>query len=115
MANLTSSPDLSSLAGSDQRLIVVSNRLPVTIKKGKDGEWQFSMSSGGLVSALSGCKKHMKFVWLGWPGEFTTAVSSRCPCRTCLGTEAEKKSVRHTCRTWTVATDSSDDDRLYSD
>lgn len=27
------------------------------------------MSSGGLVSALSGCKKTMKFTWIGWPGK----------------------------------------------
>ncbi|EJF64555.1 alpha,alpha-trehalose-phosphate synthase TPS1 subunit [Dichomitus squalens LYAD-421 SS1] len=28
------------------------------------------MSSGGLVSALSGCKKSMSFTWIGWPGFF---------------------------------------------
>lgn len=27
------------------------------------------MSSGGLVSALSGCKKTMSFTWIGWPGK----------------------------------------------
>lgn len=27
------------------------------------------MSSGGLVSALSGCKKKMSFTWIGWPGK----------------------------------------------
>ncbi|EIN03789.1 TPS1 protein [Punctularia strigosozonata HHB-11173 SS5] len=26
------------------------------------------MSSGGLVSALSGCKKSLTFTWIGWPG-----------------------------------------------
>jgi trehalose-6-phosphate synthase len=26
------------------------------------------MSSGGLVSALSGLKKMMSFTWIGWPG-----------------------------------------------
>jgi trehalose 6-phosphate synthase len=50
-------------------LIVVANRLPVTISKGDDGEYHFKMSSGGLVSALSGCKKQMSFTWIGWPGE----------------------------------------------
>ena len=29
------------------------------------------MSSGGLVSALSGTKKQMEFTWIGWPGEST--------------------------------------------
>ncbi|KZP00498.1 glycosyltransferase family 20 protein [Calocera viscosa TUFC12733] len=53
-----------------QRLIVVSNRLPVTISKDAKGEYHFKMSSGGLVSALSGCKKTMSFTWIGWPGFF---------------------------------------------
>lgn len=51
-------------------LIVVSNRLPVTIKVDPSvpGGYTFSLSSGGLVSALSGCKKTMNFTWIGWPG-----------------------------------------------
>ncbi|OCF59986.1 alpha,alpha-trehalose-phosphate synthase [UDP-forming] 1 [Kwoniella mangroviensis CBS 10435] len=53
----------------EQRLIVVSNRLPVTISKDANGEYHFKMSSGGLVSALSGCKKTMSFTWIGWPGK----------------------------------------------
>lgn len=55
--------------GKSQRLIVVSNRLPVTISKDKNGEYHFKMSSGGLVSALSGCKRTMSFTWIGWPGK----------------------------------------------
>ncbi|GHJ88576.1 hypothetical protein NliqN6_4978 [Naganishia liquefaciens] len=53
----------------EQRLIVVSNRLPVTIKKDAAGKYTYKMSSGGLVSALSGCKKTMSFTWIGWPGQ----------------------------------------------
>ena len=53
---------------SPQHLIVVSNRLPVTISKDAKGEYHFEMSSGGLVSILSGCKKSMTFTWIGWPG-----------------------------------------------
>jgi trehalose 6-phosphate synthase len=48
------------------RLIVVSNRLPITITRTDEGGWQYSMSSGGLVSALSGLKKDTSFTWLGW-------------------------------------------------
>lgn len=48
------------------RLIVVSNRLPVAIKKGDDGKWSCKMSSGGLVAALSGLKSN--FIWVGWVG-----------------------------------------------
>jgi trehalose 6-phosphate synthase len=51
-------------------LIVVSNRLPITITKDADGEYHFKMSSGGLVSALSGFKKSLNFTWIGWPGFF---------------------------------------------
>jgi len=51
------------------RLIVISNRLPITITKKPDGNgWNYKMSSGGLVSALSGLKKEMEFTWIGWPG-----------------------------------------------
>lgn len=50
------------------RLLVVSNRLPITLKKQND-EWISSMSSGGLVSALSGLKKMTSFIWIGWPGK----------------------------------------------
>lgn len=54
--------------GASKHLIVVSNRLPVTISKDANGEYHFKMSSGGLVSALSGCKKSLSFTWIGWPG-----------------------------------------------
>lgn len=50
-----------------ERLIVVSNRLPITITKTEDG-YKYAMSSGGLVSALSGLKREMAFTWIGWPG-----------------------------------------------
>ncbi|QEU61865.1 Tps1 [Kluyveromyces lactis] len=50
-------------------VIVISNRLPVTIKKDeKTGEYEYSMSSGGLVTALQGLKKSTTFQWYGWPG-----------------------------------------------
>ncbi|KAI8912501.1 glycosyltransferase family 20-domain-containing protein [Gorgonomyces haynaldii] len=49
------------------RLLVVSNRLPITITKTDKG-YSYVMSSGGLVSALSGLKKEMSFTWIGWPG-----------------------------------------------
>ncbi len=51
-------------------LVVVSNRLPITINKDAHGEYHFKMSSGGLVSALSGFKKSLNFTWIGWPGFF---------------------------------------------
>eukprot|EP00742_Colponemidia_sp_Colp-10_P008523 GILJ01009236.1.p1 GENE.GILJ01009236.1~~GILJ01009236.1.p1 ORF type:complete len:841 (-),score=141.00 GILJ01009236.1:472-2994(-) len=53
-------------AFKEKRLLVIANRLPVTIKK-EDGDWKFNISSGGLVSALRGVKG-FKMVWIGWPG-----------------------------------------------
>lgn len=53
---------------NDARLLLVSNRLPITIKRSEDGKYDFSMSSGGLVSGLSGLSKSTTFQWYGWPG-----------------------------------------------
>jgi trehalose 6-phosphate synthase len=50
-----------------KQLIVVSNRLPITLTKTATG-WKSVMSSGGLVSALSGLQKETTFTWIGWPG-----------------------------------------------
>lgn len=45
------------------KLIIVANRLPVSIIKDSNsiGGYKFVPSSGGLASALSGCKKKMDF------------------------------------------------------
>jgi alpha,alpha-trehalose-phosphate synthase [UDP-forming]/trehalose-phosphatase len=55
-----------------KRLIVVSNRLPISYStEGHEEDvdkWTFRMSSGGLVAALSGVSATMKFVWVGWSG-----------------------------------------------
>jgi trehalose 6-phosphate synthase len=50
------------------RLLLISNRLPITIKKTDDTGYSFSMSSGGLVTGLSGLSKTTSFQWYGWPG-----------------------------------------------
>ncbi|KAG1781575.1 glycosyltransferase family 20 protein [Suillus placidus] len=62
----TSAESFADMEG--KHLIVVANRLPITITKDALGEYHFKMSSGGLVSALSGFKKSLSFTWIGWPG-----------------------------------------------
>lgn len=53
-----------------RRVIIVANRLPVTGKRDeKTGTWDFRMSSGGLVTALKGCREELKAVWIGWLGQ----------------------------------------------
>ncbi|KAK4112541.1 glycosyltransferase family 20 protein [Canariomyces notabilis] len=59
---------VGSQAGSPGRLLLISNRLPITIKRSEDGQYTFSMSSGGLVTGLSGLSKTTSFQWYGWPG-----------------------------------------------
>ena len=53
---------------AEGRLLLISNRLPITIKRSENGKYDFSMSSGGLVSGLSGLSKSTTFQWYGWPG-----------------------------------------------
>jgi len=55
-------------SGAGGRLLLISNRLPITIKRSDDGQYSFSMSSGGLVTGLSGLSKTTSFQWYGWPG-----------------------------------------------
>jgi len=54
------------------RLIVVSNRLPLTLRRAGEG-WRTERSSGGLASALDPVLKRTGGLWLGWPGESPAA------------------------------------------
>lgn len=62
---VSDAPEILEVEG---RLLLVSNRLPITINRSEDGHYDFSMSSGGLVSGLSGLSKSTTFQWYGWPG-----------------------------------------------
>ena len=55
------------------RLVIISNRLPFTVRA--EGEsFRFEESSGGLVTGLSGYLDRQKgspgfeCLWVGWPG-----------------------------------------------
>ncbi len=50
-----------------QRLILVSNRLPITIEKRK-GNIQFRQSIGGVATGLSSFYKSYDSIWIGWTG-----------------------------------------------
>lgn len=49
------------------RLLIVSNRLPVTVEKRKNA-LQFSQSPGGLATGLASFYKSYDSMWIGWPG-----------------------------------------------
>ncbi len=56
------------------RLLLASNRLPVTLHRevpleaGEGGRWRVEAASGGLVTALAPVMKRRGGVWVGWPG-----------------------------------------------
>jgi len=77
-------------ASCANRIIVVSNRLPFTVRQ-KSGEIQFIPSVGGLATGLSSYLESFrdhrsvsrKFLWVGWPGstigeERREEIKSRC-------------------------------------
>src|ERR1700746_1351504 len=50
------------------RIIVVSNRLPLTLKKTEHG-WDTTRSSGGLASARNPLLGKTGGEWIGWAGD----------------------------------------------
>ena len=51
----------------DRRVIVVSNRLPVSVTR-RGGEMHITPSVGGLTTGLSSYHKQNDGIWVGWPG-----------------------------------------------
>ena len=52
------------------RLILVSNRLPVTVKVDR-GEVVVARSGGGLAAGLRGPHESSQGLWIGWPGDLS--------------------------------------------
>ena len=50
------------------RLIIVSNRLPVTIDRA-EGELIYFPSAGGLATGLNSLDESWERLWVGWPGK----------------------------------------------
>ncbi len=49
------------------RLLIVSNRLPISIEK-TENKLDFKRSVGGLATGLSSFYKSYESLWIGWPG-----------------------------------------------
>ena len=58
------------------KLLIVSNRLPVTIKRQED-RLVAQSSVGGLATGLGSFYRSMNSEWIGWPGIATDELSSR--------------------------------------
>lgn len=50
------------------RLIIVSNRLPISVKTEGD-EFIYEQSAGGLATGLKSFHETEKTLWVGWPGQ----------------------------------------------
>ena len=59
---------MNGVESDEGRLFIVANRLPINITQRENGEFEFKLSSGGLVSGLKSLSSAMKFLWFGWPG-----------------------------------------------
>lgn len=60
-----------------QRVVVVSNRLPVSLKRG-GAIWSTKATAGGLATAMQPILERSDGIWIGWSGE---ASSDTCESR----------------------------------
>jgi trehalose 6-phosphate synthase/phosphatase len=58
------------------RLLIVSNRLPVTVKLDR-GEFTINRSAGGLATGLRGPHEQADSLWIGWPGDVSRFDASQ--------------------------------------
>jgi len=78
-------PNIQNIKFGD--LIIVSNRLPITITRDPTtGSFQYKKSSGGLVTALTGMSGR-DFKWIGWTGGEVTDPEERKIMINDLGTQ----------------------------
>lgn len=79
------------------RLLIVSNRLPITVVE-KKGQFHFEESMGGLVSGLSAYLDSLRgskwtqsdYLWVGWPG---LTVAEDRQAEVCERGRAEHRAV----------------------
>ena len=50
-----------------RRMLIVSNRLPISVSK-KKGNLDYIPSTGGLATGLSSFYQTYESLWIGWPG-----------------------------------------------
>lgn len=71
---------------SEQRLVLISNRLPVTIKK-SGGEIKLTPSTGGLATGIKSFFNAHNSLWIGWPGMATSSPKEMQQITSCLRKE----------------------------
>ena len=88
-------PASRTSAAPQKRLLVVSNRLPVSIKKDDEGHLTAAPSSGGLVSALNPILSEHGGTWVGSTGIASTGEAHNAEVRRVLATATRGTSVRY--------------------
>ncbi|HEV2880833.1 MAG TPA: bifunctional alpha,alpha-trehalose-phosphate synthase (UDP-forming)/trehalose-phosphatase [Pyrinomonadaceae bacterium] len=68
---------MSANENTDSRLVVVSNRLPFTLKRAGDSTWRTDRSTGGLATAMGPILKRTGGIWIGWPGDSSDPQDER--------------------------------------
>ena len=61
---------------ADGKLVVVSNRLPVTLRRTAEGGWRTERSSGGLATAMGPILERTPGLWVGWPGDLADGADA---------------------------------------
>lgn len=67
---------MSSHNENESRLVVVSNRLPFTLKRAGDG-WRTERSAGGLATAMEPILEGSRGLWIGWSGDSSDAADAK--------------------------------------
>ena len=83
------------------RLLIVSNRLPVSVKKA-DGQLSYVRSVGGVATGLSSLETPVETFWIGWPGiaqdELTPQdgqdIAERLVQEQCAGVHLSEQAVQ---------------------
>ena len=62
---MSQDPSAGGDAGTEARVVIVSNRGPVTFSRGESGEREYSRGAGGLVTALNAvARRRSETVWI---------------------------------------------------
>jgi trehalose 6-phosphate synthase/phosphatase len=64
------------MSDNNRKLIIVSNRLPVTVYK-SEGKLHFKSSEGGLPTAMSKLTVGRDSLWIGWPGISSDEINDK--------------------------------------
>jgi trehalose 6-phosphate synthase/phosphatase len=68
---------MSANENTNGRLVVVSNRLPFTLKRSGDAGWRTERSTGGLATAMGPILSRTEGIWIGWPGDSSNPEDER--------------------------------------